>query len=201
MRPVVESMVIMQLCLCGIDAIGTGTEEPWTICHGYGAMGHHQENYGIHHDDVIKWKHFPRYWPFVRGIHRSPLNSPHKGQWRGALMFLCSAPWINGWLNNHEACDLKRHRTNYDVTVVLYWLFVEQIIRFQSPMDSLRKETVTCFHVMTPSWYSAHGIRVCCCLIARPRYPYCLVQICGISSISATQRRYHRLALNYQFHR
>ena len=21
--------------------------------------------------DVIKWKHFPRYWPFVRGIHRS----------------------------------------------------------------------------------------------------------------------------------
>ena len=38
------------------------------------------------HDDVIKWNHFPRYWPFVRGIHRSPVNSPHKGQWRGALM-------------------------------------------------------------------------------------------------------------------
>ena len=31
------------------------------------------------HDDVIKWKHFPRYWTFVRGIHRSPVNSPHKG--------------------------------------------------------------------------------------------------------------------------
>ena len=39
------------------------------------------------HDDVTKWKHFPRYWPFVRGIHRSPVNSPHKGQWRRALMF------------------------------------------------------------------------------------------------------------------
>ena len=39
------------------------------------------------HDDVIKWKHFPRNWPFVRGIHRSPVNSPNKGQWRGALMF------------------------------------------------------------------------------------------------------------------
>ena len=36
----------------------------------------------IEHDDVIKWKHFPRYWPFVRGIHWSPVNSPHKGQWR-----------------------------------------------------------------------------------------------------------------------
>ena len=33
-------------------------------------------------------KHFPRNCPFVRGIHRSPMNSPHKGQWRGALMFL-----------------------------------------------------------------------------------------------------------------
>ena len=30
------------------------------------------------HDDVIRWKHFPRNWPFVRGIHRGPVNSPHK---------------------------------------------------------------------------------------------------------------------------
>ena len=44
------------------------------------------ENY-VFHDDVIKWKHFLRNWPFVRGIHRSPMNSPHKGQWRGASMF------------------------------------------------------------------------------------------------------------------
>ena len=39
------------------------------------------------HDDVIEWKHFLRYLPFVWGIHRSPVNSPHNGQWRGALMF------------------------------------------------------------------------------------------------------------------
>ena len=32
------------------------------------------------HDDVIEWKHFPRYWPFVREIHQSPVNSPQKGQ-------------------------------------------------------------------------------------------------------------------------
>ena len=54
---------------------------------------------GIHHDDVIKWKHFPRYRPFVRGIHRSPVNSPHKGQWRGALMFSLIGARINGWVN------------------------------------------------------------------------------------------------------
>ena len=41
-------------------------------------------------DDDIKWKHFPHYWPFVRGIHRWPVNSPHKGQWRGALMLSLS---------------------------------------------------------------------------------------------------------------
>ena len=37
------------------------------------------------HDDVIEWKPFPPYWPFVRGNHRPPVNSPHKGQWRGAF--------------------------------------------------------------------------------------------------------------------
>ena len=60
------------------------------------------------HDDVIKWKHFPRNWPFVREIHRSPVNSPHKGQWRGAVMFLLICIWINGWVNNRDAGDLRR---------------------------------------------------------------------------------------------
>ena len=70
------------------------------------------------HDDVIKRKHFPRYWPFVRGIHRSAVNSSHKGQWRGALMFSFISAWINGWENNRGAVDLGRHRANYDVIVM-----------------------------------------------------------------------------------
>ena len=70
------------------------------------------------HDDVIKWKHFPRYWPFVRGIHRSPVHFPHKGRWRGALMFSLICVWINDWVNHREAGDLRRHRTHYDVTLV-----------------------------------------------------------------------------------
>ena len=72
----------------------------------------------IKHDDVIKWKHFPRYWPFVRGIHRSPVNSPHKGQWRGALKFSLICVWINGWVNNGEAGDLRCYRAHYDVSVM-----------------------------------------------------------------------------------
>ena len=65
-------------------------------------------------DDVNKWKHFPRNWAFVRGIHRSP----HKGQWRGALMFSLICVWINDWVNNREAGDLRRYRAHYDVIVM-----------------------------------------------------------------------------------
>ena len=70
------------------------------------------------HDDAIKWKHFPRYWPFLRGIHRSPVNSPHTGQWRGALVFSLICVWINGWVNNREAGDLRHYHAHYDVTVL-----------------------------------------------------------------------------------
>ena len=70
------------------------------------------------HDDVMKWKHFPRYWPFVRGIHRSPVNSPHKGQRRGTLMFSLICVWINVWVNTREADDLRRYGAHYDVIVM-----------------------------------------------------------------------------------
>ena len=68
----------------------------------------------IYYDDVIKWKHFPCYWRFVQGIHRSPVNSTHKGQWRESLMFSLNCVWTNGWINNRDAGDLKRHRAHYD---------------------------------------------------------------------------------------
>ena len=69
---------------------------------------------GLLHDDVIKWEHLLRNWPFMRGIHRSPVNSPHKGQWRGALMFSLICVWINEWVNNRKAGDLKRYRAHHD---------------------------------------------------------------------------------------
>ena len=70
----------------------------------------------LRHNDVIKWKHFPLYWPFVWGIHRSPVISHHKGQWRGALMFslicalnkqLSEHSW--GWWFKMLSCSLWRH--------------------------------------------------------------------------------------------
>ena len=67
----------------------------------------------------VWWRHqmetFPRHWPFVRGIHRSPVNSPLKGQWHGALMFSLICACINRWVNNREADDLRR--AHHDVIV------------------------------------------------------------------------------------
>ena len=65
---------------------------------------------------------FPRNWPFVRGIHRSPVNSPHKGQWRGALMFSLICVSINDWVNNREAGDLRRYRAHCDVNVMCIFM-------------------------------------------------------------------------------
>ena len=74
------------------------------------------------HDDVIKWKHFSRYWPFVQGIHRSPANSSHTGQWRRALIFSLIFAWINSWENSCEGVDLRHHCAHYDVTIMLLWV-------------------------------------------------------------------------------
>ena len=72
----------------------------------------------------IWWRHkmeiFSVLLVLCAGNHRSPVNSPHKGQWRGALMFSLIYAWINGWVNNHETGDLRCHHTHYDVTVMSY---------------------------------------------------------------------------------
>ena len=48
-----------------------------------------------------------------------PVNSPHKGQWRGALMFSLICARINGWVNNRKAGDLRRHSGHYGVDVMI----------------------------------------------------------------------------------
>ena len=77
-----------------------------------------------------------RFTHFVRGIHRSPVNFPHKGQWRGALMFSLICAWANGWVSNRNTGDLRRHCAHYDVTVMTLGYFrkfqVTDIARYSS---------------------------------------------------------------------
>ena len=68
------------------------------------------------------WRHqmetFSASLAFVPGNHRSPVNSPHKGQCHGALIFSLICVWINDWVNNREDGEFRRHRDYYDVTVM-----------------------------------------------------------------------------------
>ena len=88
----------------------------WTI------LAYFTDAYIRHSTSTTRWRHqmetLSALLAIVRGIHRSPVNSPHKGQWRGALMFSLICTWINGWVNNGEAGDLRRHRDHFDVIVL-----------------------------------------------------------------------------------
>ena len=113
-----------------------------------------------------KWKHFLRYWRFERGIHRSPVNSPHKGQWRGALMLSLIWAWINRWVNNRKAGDLRRYRAHYDVIVMrCHWIawkinmFLKFIIKRTSfnprsvfAIDRYPSQMLSTLHI---SWFNA----------------------------------------------
>ena len=72
------------------------------------------------------WRHqmetFSALLAHCAGNSSVPVNSPHKSQWRGALMFSLICVWINDWVNNRETGDLRRHRGHYDVNVMfLTW--------------------------------------------------------------------------------
>ena len=71
-------------------------------------------------DDVIKWKPFRVTGPFLMGIHRCRVDSPHKDQWRGASVFSLIRSWTDRGSNNRDAGDLRRHRALYDVTVMCF---------------------------------------------------------------------------------
>ena len=75
------------------------------------------------HDDVMAWKCCPRYWPFVRGIHPSKVNSPHKGpETRISNVFFyvplnkaLNKQWSCRWFGCHDAhmSSLQCRRTSY----------------------------------------------------------------------------------------
>ena len=69
------------------------------------------------------WRHqmetFSALLALCAGISPVLVNSPHKGQWRGTLMFSLICAWINDWANNREAGDLRRHRDHHDVNVMI----------------------------------------------------------------------------------
>ena len=81
--------------------------------------------------DISWWRHqmeiFSALLAICAGNSPVPVNSPHKGQWRGALMFSLICVWTNGSVNNREAGDLRRYRVHYDVTVICSAAVTEEL--------------------------------------------------------------------------
>ena len=108
-----------------IQCLAVLNRDIWIICFidKFGTTGDYP------HKGHVMWKVLAWYFIFMLSwwrhqmetlyIYISPVNSPHKGQWRGALMFSFICAWINGWVNNREADDLRRHRRHYDVTIMI----------------------------------------------------------------------------------
>ena len=71
---------------------------------------------------IIQWR-YSSWWHHQIGSFSASLalcaGNSHKGQWRGALMLSLVCVWINGWVNNRDAGDLRRYRAHYDVIVML----------------------------------------------------------------------------------
>ena len=67
------------------------------------------------------WRHkmekFSSLLAICAGNSPVTVNSPHKGQWCGALIFSLICTWINGWVINREAGNLRRHRAHYYIIV------------------------------------------------------------------------------------
>ena len=102
------------------------------------------------------------------GIHRSPVNSPHKGQWRGALMFSLMCARINGWVNKGETGDLRRYLAHYDV-IVMQGVVIIFIPHFSSPWALLPRWLLRLPRISWTPWNEGRARNA---LHARPsRFP------------------------------
>ena len=126
---------------------------------------------------VSWWRHqmetFSALLALCAGNSPVPVNSPHKGQWRGTLMFSLICARINDWVNNREAGDLRRHRT-YDVTVMHFYLIcsrtivVHQLMLFVDCNRLKIKLIVLCY----VSLFCIVSYRIVYCIV------YCVTLIC-----------------------
>ena len=125
--------------------------------------------------------------PFVMGIHGSPVDSPHKGQWRGALMFSLICAWTNGRANTRDAGDLRRHHAHYDAIVMHKNVFV--FSNTSRPLDgtcdgiSFRgQELPTCSPFLLVAYWTAdrHVVRSCPASLYRKQMSSCSFIVPGV---------------------
>ena len=109
----------------------------------------------IFHDDVIKMERFSALLVLCRMNSPVTVNSPHKGQRWGALMFPLICTWTNGWVNNRDADNLRCHWAHYDVTVMISFNSYDTIVHIlrTTPSAFIHSSIthcgiITCYGVM-----------------------------------------------------
>ena len=107
---------------------------------------------GTYHDDVIKWKHFPRNWPFVQGIHRSPVNSAQRPETRSFDVFF--------HLRLSKRLRKQSWGCSFETTSRALWHHCNDITH-------LHRCTPLCIliHTVNPKWY-IHGYDILCFTVA-----------------------------------
>ena len=107
------------------------------------------------HGDIIRWNHFPRNWTFVRRILLTKASDAELS------CYLCSAPWINGWVNNNEAGVSRRHRAHYDVIVMyvyeLYGMFNILYYSIRS-YTYIRDMLIGCLRTFGMRWWNRQKV-------------------------------------------
>ena len=122
------------------------------------------------------WRHqmeiFSALLDLCAGIHRSPVNSLHKGQWRGALIFSLICVWINGWVNNREAGDLRRYRVHCDVIVMHLWCNMMYLLRLwitlSGYVSGLSQRNVAMIITLPPVTSKLASLRLSVCRVSEP---------------------------------
>ena len=107
-------------------------------------MTWHQHDTVWVHDDVIKWKHFPRYWPFVRGIHRSPVTRSFDVFFDLRLNKRLSKQ-SQGW------SDLRLNRAHCDVIVVCWKNLLYSYRNLDSSFNTI---SIYNTHILVPNHLS-----------------------------------------------
>ena len=108
------------------------------------------------HDDVIKWKNFPHYWPFCMGnslvTSEFPAQRPVTQSFD--VFFICA--WMNSWVNNREAGDLRCHHAHYDITVMIVLYFGHSILIYhdQDYVDSINIDSLSFQNIKIKMFYS-----------------------------------------------
>ena len=122
------------------------------------------------HDTVSCWCYRLSWWRQQIGKFSAclvlcdwnpPLDSPHKGQWRGAVVFSLICAWTNGWKNSRDNGNLRRHRDHYDV-IVMNWFVTVGYFRYRWWRHGWRR---SCSWVLS---FSGNTCNNCVLYLGRP---------------------------------